>query len=56
MNYLVVILDKKTKEVVKEMGPCDYARAVKIETGANINLDHKGYVTEIRKAANDRKT
>ena len=49
MKYFVEIVKHETDEVVKRMGPMDERRADKIDSGANINLNHDDYYTRIIK-------
>lgn len=46
-EFYVLIIEDKTEKVIKRMGPMGEAKAVKVENGANINLDHDNYTTEI---------
>jgi hypothetical protein len=47
-NMLYVeIVNTKTDEVVKRMGPMSERKAEKVESGASINLNHEEYHTRI---------
>ena len=46
-QYFVEIVRYETDEVVKRMGPMDERKADKVDSGANINLNHDGYYTRI---------
>jgi hypothetical protein len=46
----VEIVNTKTGEVVKRMGPMSERSADRVEDGANINLNHAEYFTRIVKA------
>ena len=43
----VEIVKTDTGEVVKRMGPMSERKAERVESGANINLNHDGYYTRI---------
>ena len=45
--YYVQIVEEKTGEVAKSMGPMSWEKAEKVENGANINLNHEEYFTRI---------
>jgi len=49
MNYKVRILRNGTDEVVREYGPTNLERAQKLEKGANVNLNHNEFHTDIVK-------
>ena len=50
-NMLYVeIVNTKTGEVVKRMGPINERAADRVESGAMINLNHAEYFTRIVKA------
>ena len=46
-NYYVLIKSYKDDEVVEEIGPMSESKADRVDTGANINLNHDNYYTEI---------
>lgn len=43
MEYYVEIVNIKTDEVVKQMGPMPYRKAERVERGALINLNRDDY-------------
>lgn len=45
--YFVEIVKRKTKEVVKRLGPMPMRRAGRVRRGAGINLDHDNFFTRI---------
>lgn len=47
MNCYVEIVNTTTDEVVKRMGPMNERTAERVESGANINLNHDEYHTRI---------
>jgi len=47
MDCFVEIVRTKGEEVVKRMGPLSERMAIKVEEGANINLNHDEYFTRI---------
>lgn len=49
MTFDVCIVNSETGSVEKRMHACDKNQAEKIERGANINLNHDKFHTEIRK-------
>ena len=50
-NWFVLIIEDSTGKVEKKMGPLSKRNAERVEGGANINLDHERYHTEIRQEA-----
>ena len=53
-DYFVEIVDFLSEEVVKRMGPMPSSKADRVDSGANINLNHEEYFTRIVKGhAND---
>jgi len=49
-QFFVEIVNYETDEVVKRMGPMDERKADKVDSGANINLNHNEYFTRIIEA------
>lgn len=49
-DYYVEIVAFKGNKVVKRMGPMYERKADKVDSGANINLNHKEYFTRIVEA------
>jgi len=48
MKYFVEIVKYDREEtVVKHMGPMGYHKAIRVNNGANRNLDHNNYFTRI---------
>ena len=47
MEYFVEIVEHKSEEVVKRMGPMPERKADMVDSGANRNLDHEHYYTRI---------
>lgn len=47
MNYYVEIVARKDDKVVRRMGPMSEHKADKVESGANINLDHERFYTRV---------
>jgi hypothetical protein len=47
MNYYVEIVKYDTNEVVERMGPMSERQADKVDSGANINLNHEEYFTRV---------
>lgn len=45
--YFVEIVEHATGKVERRMGPMSERKADKVDTGANINLDHERYFTRI---------
>lgn len=45
--HYVEIVESKTQEVVKRMGPTSESTAIKIENGVHYNLNHDMYFTRI---------
>jgi hypothetical protein len=50
MKYKVIIMETETGEIVQEMEPTTERMAERIERGANINLNHDSFHTEIVEA------
>ena len=46
-NYYVEIVEYDTAKAVKSMGPFSEHRADKVDNGANINLNHNEFFTQI---------
>lgn len=46
-KYYVLIVRTDTGEVVREMGPMDKRSAERVESGANINMNHDEFHTDI---------
>ena len=47
MEYYVKIVRFENDKVVERMGPMSEQKAIKVDTGANINLNHEEYYTRI---------
>ena len=45
--FFVEVVDDKTGEVVKRVGPVTERKADRVEDGMMINLDHENYFTRI---------
>lgn len=45
--FYVEIVELSSDEVVKKMGPMSERRAIRVCSGASINLNHKEYFTRI---------
>lgn len=52
--YYVEIVHN-TEQVVKRMGPFPYRYAEKVENGANTNLNHEHYYTQIVSAREEER-
>jgi len=52
----VLIIDSESGKVVKRMGPMTARRADRVDDGANINLNHARFHTEIVTGADKRAT
>lgn len=46
-NYYVQLIEISTEKVIKEMGPHTERQAKKIESGADRNLNHQQFYTNI---------
>ena len=46
-NWYVQIIEHATDVVVEEMGPFTERKADKVDDGANINLDHERFYTNM---------
>ena len=47
-NYYVEIIEYKSEEVVKCMGPMSEHKADRVDDGVNINLNHEEFYTLIK--------
>jgi hypothetical protein len=52
MEYYVEIVRYGDEEVVTKMGPMSERKADRVDSGANMNLNHDGYFTRIVEATN----
>ena len=46
-TYEVVIVDRNTREVVRRMSSLSLSKAVRGQSGANINLNHETHCVEL---------
>lgn len=46
-HYVEIVKYGDPEEVVKRMGPMSERQADRVDTGANINLNHEDYFTRI---------
>ncbi len=54
MEYYVEIYRKSDGEIQERMGPMPERRAERVESGANINLNHENYATRMVEAGEVR--
>ena len=45
-KFRVVIIRTATGEIVRDMGPMSLAKAERVQSGAEVNLDHDNFHTE----------
>lgn len=50
-GWYVHIVESETGEIVEQMGPMSERRAAKVQRGANINLNHDSYHTDLVEVA-----
>jgi hypothetical protein len=53
MSYMVEVIDRKTNESVKTMGPMTERKAERVERGLLINLDDENYYVQVVKVTNE---
>lgn len=53
MSYMVEVIDRKTNEPVKTLGPMSERKAEKVERGLLINLDDESYYVHTIKVTNE---
>ena len=53
MSYMVEVVDKKTNEPVKTLGPMTERKAERVERGILMNLDDENYYVQTVKVTNE---
>jgi len=53
INFYVDIMRDGEEEPVKRMGPMPRGKAERVEDGANINLNHEKYYTQLVEAKDE---
>ena len=53
MSYMVEVVDRKTNEPVKALGPMTERKAERVERGLLMNLDDENYYVQTVKVTNE---